>query len=497
MIKLLQIVVLSTISIHSYSQVFERPINFDKEGYVYDMALKKRSLNVHFVTKDEIYSDTVQLSDSCKYELESKISNFSGVKISMRAKFIGNYYPNSRRTIINSVKEIPINRSIKIEMGRMDSLSSDIAYIDGQMVKLENGVICKGVEKDNSEGQTANSFKELMNGQIITKLEGTYKEDGILYAKKVEFKGDLKTEFDEYATTNSGYYKNKLTEQWKNPIKRKSILGTEVIPGIFAFPDDKVQAAVTKVANRLIPKYIKDKIDFIFIVTTDENWNACVYPDGLGLVNIGLLKTMDNEDQLAAVLGHEIAHAIYEHTALSIEKDRSVLKRFKTIEGISDVIDRVSGGLSKINPWKKEVPVVKSETSKLLFEQLPKAEALKNLADYNVSQESQADRIGLYYMVAAGYDPREATIVWANAFNSNPPEDPLVSKSQLKENINGREGKKSSSKYFINDLIKKEVSKSIKTKLLEAKKTHPDNITRFRKLHELVYMYWNRKINIK
>src|SRR4029078_1823632 len=86
-------------------------------------------------------------------------------------------------------------------------------------------------------------------------------------------------------------------------------------------PDANVQEYVAGIGRKLIPSYqaeLKEddprKIPFQFHVFLDDNANAFATPNGIVVVNSGLLELLENEAQLAAVLGHEIAHATHEHT---------------------------------------------------------------------------------------------------------------------------------------------------------------------------------------
>jgi predicted Zn-dependent protease len=46
----------------------------------------------------------------------------------------------------------------------------------------------------------------------------------------------------------------------------------------------------------------------------DDSFNAFAMPNGIVVVHSGALELLENEAQLAAVLGHEIAHATHDHT---------------------------------------------------------------------------------------------------------------------------------------------------------------------------------------
>ena len=160
-------------------------------------------------------------------------------------------------------------------------------------------------------------------------------------------------------------------------------------------PNDEVQEYIAEVGERLIPAYQRAlpandprKIPFKFFVVQDEDVNAFALANGTVVVKSGLLEALDNEAQLAAVVGHEIAHSTHEHTWRQEQFHK------KKRVGIA-----IAGAVAAAYGWRD----------------LAELATLVNAAivnGYGRSLENQADRLGLQYMVAAGYDPREAASVW-------------------------------------------------------------------------------------
>lgn len=92
-------------------------------------------------------------------------------------------------------------------------------------------------------------------------------------------------------------------------------------------PRPNVQAAYAQL-NSIVGKILNsDKISYknefgyeVKIIKDDATLNAFATPGGHIYVYTGLIKKLDNEDQLAGVLGHEIAHADRRHTSKQLEK---------------------------------------------------------------------------------------------------------------------------------------------------------------------------------
>lgn len=137
-------------------------------------------------------------------------------------------------------------------------------------------------------------------------------------------------------------------------------------------------------------------------VFADDNINAFAMPGGKVGVYSGIFRVATNQDELAAVIGHEIAHVTEEH---SLERaNREIVTKGATVFG-SEILD-ASTGLETT-----DVMVMGAE--------------LGLLRPYGRSQESEADLKGLKYMAAAGFDPRSSINLWTNmgkASSSEPPE---------------------------------------------------------------------------
>ena len=133
--------------------------------------------------------------------------------------------------------------------------------------------------------------------------------------------------------------------------------------------------------------------------------NAWCMPGGKIAVYSGLLDVTKNIDGLAAVMGHEIAHAVAKH---SVERaSRGVL-----INVATQVTDILSGGkLSQVNR------TTGMNTVGLLTQ-------MGILNPFNRKQESEADYLGLIFSSLSGYDIRETTKIWERMKVANKGKEP-------------------------------------------------------------------------
>ncbi|MEN7341709.1 MAG: M48 family metallopeptidase [Pseudomonadota bacterium] len=133
--------------------------------------------------------------------------------------------------------------------------------------------------------------------------------------------------------------------------------------------------------------------------------NAFALPGGKMGVYQGLLAVTENDDQLAAVMGHEVAHVTERHPAERMARTQA------TQIGVG-VLSGIVGG----------TPIAAQSASTAL--QI--GAQLGLLLPFNRGQETEADVVGLTYMARAGFDPRESVTLWKNMEESKdgraPPE---------------------------------------------------------------------------
>ena len=144
--------------------------------------------------------------------------------------------------------------------------------------------------------------------------------------------------------------------------------------------------------------------DYI-LVDNDKVKNAWCMPGGKIAIYTGILKITQNKNALAAVMGHEIAHAVAKH---SVERASQAL----TVNLGTTVADIFLGGA--INRTRNSV----GRASGMDIFQL----GIFN--PFGRKQETEADYLGLIFSSLAGYDIREASKLWERMAESNKGKEP-------------------------------------------------------------------------
>jgi predicted Zn-dependent protease len=136
---------------------------------------------------------------------------------------------------------------------------------------------------------------------------------------------------------------------------------------------------------RLARSSERPNLPYRFSVVNDSTPNAFALPGGHIAVTRGLLVALDNETQLAAVLGHEIGHVTARHAAQGMQRGMIANIGMMVLAGVTS--DLLLG------------PLVR-EGGQLA------AGLMEN--SYSRDQESESDRLGIDYMVRSGYNPQGA-----------------------------------------------------------------------------------------
>jgi len=173
--------------------------------------------------------------------------------------------------------------------------------------------------------------------------------------------------------------------------------------GTEAFSQIKQKTPLEK-SNR-INRYVNCVTDAVLLVSNSpiKNWevvvfrdksaNAFAIPGGKIGVHTGLLKITKTQEQLAAVLGHEIAHVLADHSNERVSQELALQQGFNVAQALGNV---------------------QSPGGKQLMGLLGLGAQVGLILPYSRSHESEADEMGLYLMAKAGFDPRESIRLWEN-----------------------------------------------------------------------------------
>ena len=150
--------------------------------------------------------------------------------------------------------------------------------------------------------------------------------------------------------------------------------------------DPEVAEYVNKVGNRIVAGLEDPLFKYSFHVINVDVYNAFAIPAGYIFINSGLVAAMDDEDELAGILAHEIAHVNARHISQKIERSKKI--GWATLAGMAaGILIGAAGG---------------AEAGQALTTGSQAAGAAAELS-YTRDNEIQADQLGLIYLTEAGY----------------------------------------------------------------------------------------------
>lgn len=140
------------------------------------------------------------------------------------------------------------------------------------------------------------------------------------------------------------------------------------------------------------------------VVFEDPSLNAFALPGNKIGVYSGLIKMVDNQDELAAVIGHEIGHVLAKHSNERASQEMAVSQGMGIIQAIG---------------------APQSTMGQAAFGLLGIGAQYGILMPYSRVQESEADIIGVDLMAKAGFDPRKSISLWQKMEQASQGQQPV------------------------------------------------------------------------
>ena len=187
------------------------------------------------------------------------------------------------------------------------------------------------------------------------------------------------------ANPSAGRTRRVMSEEDEIELGREAAAQVEQSMGFAGSAE--LHAYLTRIGQRLAKHSSRSHLDYEFHVVDMKEPNAFALPGGHIYVSRGLLALMNDEAELATVLGHEIGHVAARHSAQRQAKSRPWIP-LQVLAGIG------GAAASVVSPALGSAVAGAG--------QLPAALAM---ASYSRKQEAEADRLGQQYAAAEGWDP--------------------------------------------------------------------------------------------
>jgi len=143
---------------------------------------------------------------------------------------------------------------------------------------------------------------------------------------------------------------------------------------------------VNKVGHRILAAMPPQPYEYRFYVLKEDTYNAFATPAGNIFFNSGLFAALESEEELAGILGHEIAHVVCRHISQRIENQKKI--GMATLAGMVAGVLLGAGGAAEAASAVTVGSMAAGQTAALA---------------YSRKDERQADQLGLEYLTQAGY----------------------------------------------------------------------------------------------
>jgi predicted Zn-dependent protease len=223
---------------------------------------------------------------------------------------------------------------------------------------------------------------------------------------------------------STGCTVNPYTKRWQFvavPKSYENSMGAQAYAQVMNDPktpiskDPREVEPVMRVAERIIAvakqsKYAETAKNFkwdVSVIKDDKTMNAFALPGGKIAVYTGIFPVAQNEAGLAAIMGHEVVHALARHGGERMSQGVAT-----QVAMIGAAIGLGASGMSGVG-------------GQAAMQALGLGAQVGVLLPFSRKHESEADYIGLLFAAQAGYDPHEAVRVWERmqaAGGGQPPE---------------------------------------------------------------------------
>lgn len=152
--------------------------------------------------------------------------------------------------------------------------------------------------------------------------------------------------------------------------------------------DAEANARIRRIGQRIVQSANLADRNWEYALFVSNSPNAFVLPSGKIGVTTGLLALVRNDDQLAAVLGHEVGHVVARHAAERYSTNALASVAISGVQSAAGDYSRAAGAIGGLGAQ------------------------LGVLLPFSRNHELEADRIGVDYMQRAGFRPAEAVALW-------------------------------------------------------------------------------------
>ncbi|MBQ3843819.1 MAG: M48 family metallopeptidase [Bacteroidales bacterium] len=299
----------------------------------------------------------------------------------------------------------------------------------------------EGGQELNISAKVEKSFDNLKNGDKVTFTKMVVTRNDRLHPDDIYlWSGENKYKYKD-VINNCSFEYNSIQQFWDtqvlvNVMPDRSIFGyqselrseieEEAISYIYRvkssgseFNDPYLESYIYTLVSKIAPCYLIDDrpVNVNLLLLDNPSMNACCFPNGTIVLNTGLLAQLHSEDELVAVLSHEIAHFVMDHTVINIFKE---IERQERAQFWASVATAFAAAAEAAIATNNDYYVPGGLTAGVAFASFNIAKSVvKRLGmEYNREQESAADAAAVEVLKLLGYDENAMSTALGRMFES-------------------------------------------------------------------------------
>ncbi len=204
------------------------------------------------------------------------------------------------------------------------------------------------------------------------------------------------------SSSNADIYQYSLRQDMEaDALRYISIIKENGLEFVDPFLESYLYSLVVKIA----PKYLLDgrPSNVNLVIQQNPTANACCFPNGTIVINTGLLAALHSEDELVAILSHEIAHFILDHAVQNVNESVKRQKRAEFWAGLATMATAVAEGVVASNN-RYYMPGAATVSVAAMSSIIASSVIEQSGMSYNHEQEKEADKLAKEVLVLLGYD---------------------------------------------------------------------------------------------
>lgn len=184
------------------------------------------------------------------------------------------------------------------------------------------------------------------------------------------------------------------------------------------YDDPYLESYLYSLINKIIPNKRADGFPYEVkvVLVRDDSMNACVFPNGMMIVNTGLLAELHNEGELYAALSHEMAHFVANHTLVNIRRMEKAQARAEFLAALATAAAAATEIASARNGYYYGGTLTASTA---LLSYAIASDVLSRMGVlYSQEQEEEADHMAVEALRYLGYDSSAAASLFQRMADS-------------------------------------------------------------------------------